>query len=419
MITRNLLPEILKEGDLHKKKLTLFLVGVVLVVIVAGSLAYILKPEPLETKEPGGPPLRSFAEARGILIGAAVAADPLRSDALYRDTLKREFNILTTENAMKFEPIHPSRNTYSFRDADAIVSFAEASDMRVRGHTLVWHQQLPSWVTSGMFTRDEWIDILREHIFTVVERYRGQVYAWDVVNEAVDEDGSLRDTIWLRNIGPEYIDLAFRWAHEADPEVRLFYNDFGGEALGPKSDAVYNLVQDLLQRGVPIHGVGLQMHISLEDPPDPEEVRANIDRLVALGLEVHITELDVRIKLPATEEKLLEQARIYREMLEVCLSAENCTAFVMWGFTDRHSWIPWFFGGYGSALIFDDSYRPKPAYHALVDVLANASLPARNPDLGGEVALFEQDTYEMLGFFKLAGSNLVFLYRPVYLADFS
>jgi len=317
-----------------------------------------------------GPSLRSLAQARGIRIGAAVAPEPLLGETLYAETLGREFNILTTESAMKFEPVHPSRDHYTFCYADAIVAFAKASDMQVRGHTLVWHHQLPGWLTEGNFTRDELEMILQEHIFTVVGRFRGQVTYWDVVNEAVADDGSLRDTIWLRGIGPEYIDLAFRWAHEADPQARLFYNDYGGEGLGPKSDAIYSLVQGLLQRGVPIHGVGLQMHISLGSSPKPQDVVENMNRLGALGLEVHITELDVRIEGPVTEEKLAAQASIYCDLLEVCLSAQNCKAFVLWGFTDRHSWIPQFFPGSGAALIFDESYHPKPAYNALIDVLS-------------------------------------------------
>jgi len=313
-------------------------------------------------------PLRVLAEKHGIYVGAAVGADQLRIKE-YAETLSREFNILTTENALKFERVHPERNVYSFAEADAIISFAEANGMKVRGHTLVWHNQLPEWITRGNYSREEWIRILHDHVTTVVSRYRGRVYAWDVVNEAVDEDGSLRETIWLRNIGPEYIELAFRWAHEADPEALLFYNDYGAEGMGVKSDAVYNLVKTLLEKGVPIHGVGLQMHISTEYYPAPQQVAANIKRLGDLGLEIHITEIDVRIRLPADSKSLIRQAEIYRDMLEVCLSYKKCTAFVMWGFTDRYSWIPGFFSGYGSALIFDEHYNPKPAYYYILRLL--------------------------------------------------
>jgi endo-1,4-beta-xylanase len=314
------------------------------------------------------PPLRVLAKRCGIYIGAAVERSLLDIPD-YAYTLKQEFNILTTENALKFGPVHPNPDVYSFSDADYIISFAESHGMKVRGHTLVWHQQLPAWITQGKYSREEWINILHEHIMTVVGRYKGRIYAWDVVNEAINDNGTLRDNIWLRNIGPEYIELAFRWVHEADPQALLFYNDYGAEGLGVKSDAVYNLVKSLLERGVPIHGVGLQMHVSLENPPNPQEVAANIKRLNNLGLIVHITEMDVRIKTPPKWADLVRQAEIYYSILKACLSADNCEAFVMWGFTDKYSWIPSYFGGYGSALIFDESYGPKPAYYYIAKAL--------------------------------------------------
>lgn len=313
--------------------------------------------------------LRAFAFKRHILIGAAVSTDSLRKDTLYSQTLSREFSVLTPENVMKFAPLHPAKDRYDFREADALVDFAGAQSMQVRGHTLVWHNNLPNWLTEGKFSRDELIAILREHIVTVVGRYRSRVAAWDVVNEAINDDGSLRDTIWLRGIGPGYIDLAFRWAHETDPQARLFYNDYGGEGLGRKSDAIYSLVQGMLQRGVPINGVGLQMHLSLESPPKPQDISSNIKRLGALSLDVHITEMDVRIKGTPTADNLTAQARIYGDIFQACLSSENCKAFVTWGFTDRYSWIPDFFKGYGAGLLFDESYRPKPAYKAIMGAL--------------------------------------------------
>lgn len=326
------------------------------------------------------PTLRSLAQVGGIYIGAAVRVQPLQDDPFYPRTLAREFNILTPENAMKFETIHPDKGRYDFHKADVIIDFAEANDMQVRGHTLVWDSQLPSWLTEGEWTRDELIEILRDHIVTVVGHYRGRVVAWDVVNEAIADDGSLRDTIWLRGIGPEYIEMAFRWVHEADPDALLFYNDYGAEGLSPKSDAVYALVQGLLQQGVPIHGVGFQMHTGLDCCPKPENVAANMKRLSALGLDVHITEMEVKIKKPVTEKKLAQQAHIYRNILDVCLSADNCKAFVMWGFTDRHSYIPYALPGWDAAFIFDESYRPKPAYNALLNVLTEStSIPTPTP----------------------------------------
>jgi endo-1,4-beta-xylanase len=317
-------------------------------------------------------PLRDLAETRGRQIGAAVAYDALQGEQEYREVLGREFNMLTAENVFKFDALHPAPDRYDWAAADAIVSFAEAHGMRVRGHTLVWHNQLPSWVTEGGYTRDELIAILRDHIHTVVGHYRGRVAAWDVVNEAVNDDGTLRDTLWLRGIGPEYLDLVFQWAREADPDALLFYNDYGGEGLGTKSDAIYDLVAGMRQRGVPIDGVGLQMHITANYYPPLDDLAANIQRLGDLGLVVHITEMDVRIEHPVTEDKLAQQANVYRDALEVCLQADHCTAFVLWGFTDRHSWIPGFFPGTSAALIFDEQYQAKPAYYALREALAGS-----------------------------------------------
>ena len=314
--------------------------------------------------------LRSLAQARKRQIGAAVELEPLQEEPLYVQTLAREFNLLTPENLMKWEFIHPERDRYDFTQAETLVSFAETHNMAVRGHTLVWHSQLPAWLTQGPWTRNQLIEILKGHISTVVGEYRDRVSAWDVVNEGVENDGSLRNTLWLRGIGPNYIEMAFRWAHAADPGALLFYNDYGGEGLGPKSDTIYALVRDLVQRGIPIHGVGLQMHISVDNYPDPAAVATNLRRLDELGLVVHITEMDVRIPEPATPEKLAKQAQIYRDMLEVCLDAKNCDAFVMWGVTDRHSWIPQVFDGEGSALLFDQDYQPKPAYNQLSETLA-------------------------------------------------
>ena len=328
-------------------------------------------PSPALTLAPGTSLLRGCAQTHGVQIGAAVAAEPLRNDPLYGETLTQYFSMVTPENAMKFGPLHPEPDRYDFADADFIVDFAQTHEMQVRGHKLVWHNQLPGWLEDGDWSKEELTEILHDHIATVVGRYRGRVAAWDVVNEAITDSGTLRNTLWLRVIGPEYIEMAFRWAHEADPDALLFYNDYGAEGLCPKANAVYTLVEDLVKRGVPIHGVGMQMHASLDWCPVPESVSANIERLSALGLQIHVTEMDVRVPEPATQEKLEAQAAIYRDMLHVCISSEGCTAFVLWGFTDSHSWVPSFFPGYGSALIFDDDYGPKPACEALEEVIVN------------------------------------------------
>jgi endo-1,4-beta-xylanase len=322
------------------------------------------------------PPLRALADARGMAVGAAVNPAPLRCTETYGRVLGREFNMVTTENALKFGPVHPEPGRYDFADADLIVDFAEDHAMQVRGHALVWHQQVPVWLdpeAGGTLdvTPAQREEVLREHITTVVGRYAGRIAVWDVVNEAIGEDGSggLRETLWLAALGPGYIDRAFRWAHEADPDALLFYNDYGAEGMGGKSQQVYDLVADMVARGVPIHGVGLQMHLALGEVPDLAAVRANMTRLGELGLQVHITELDVRLPADPAPALVARQAEIYRTMMEVCLAVDACTAYVTWGFTDRYSWIPSFYPGMGEALIFDAAYRPKPAYTALREAL--------------------------------------------------
>jgi endo-1,4-beta-xylanase len=329
-------------------------------------------------------PLRVAADQHNFYIGAAVAMAPFASEPAYYQILRREFNILVAENAFKWDSVRPSRTTFHFTDTDSLVNFAEANRMKVRGHTLVWHNQLPSWLTNGNFSRDEVIEILRQHIITFVERYRGRIWAWDVVNEAIDDTtgGFRTNSFWYQKLGPEYISLAFRFAREADPEAKLYYNDYSIEGLNAKSNAVYQLVSDLKSQGVPIDGVGWQMH-QLNNFRIQEQHRSNARRIADLGLELSMTELDVRIQLPATAEKLQQQAQAYRDAIAFCRSESHCKALVMWGFTDKYSWIPGTFNGQGDALIYDASYQPKPAHAALYEVLAiGADL---NPKLSGAV----------------------------------
>jgi endo-1,4-beta-xylanase len=327
-------------------------------------------PTAAATPSANGEQLRDLAARRRFYVGAAVSIDALRSEPAYAELLARTYNQVTPENVMKFGPIHPARDRFNWNDADALVAFAEEHGMRVHGHTLVWHQQLPSWVTQGNMTADQARAALQDHITQVVGRYKGRIAEWDVVNEAFTDDGSPRQTVWRKLIGPEYIELAFRWAHQADPDAKLFYNDYNGEELNAKSNAIYELVRDLKQRGVPIDGVGMQMHITLAGRPDTKRLAENMRRLGDLGLAVHVSEMDVRLPTPADAAALRTQARAYREVLQVCLAAPNCGEFTTWGFTDKHSWVPGFYSGYGAALPFDELYAPKPAYTALIEELS-------------------------------------------------
>jgi endo-1,4-beta-xylanase len=313
--------------------------------------------------------LRAAADARGKLIGFAMAIPRDPADrAEYEKVAAREFNCVVAENAMKFGPMCPGgRGVYDFHGADAIVAFAQANNMKMRGHALVWHEQQPKWFREDEWTKQEMADILHEHIKTMMNRYKGKVYAWDVVNEAIADSNDANDVYRKSNLyetlGPEFIDMAFRWAHEADPSAKLFYNDYGTDFGGVKFEKLYNLVKGMKQSNVPIDGVGLQMHINLAAEGKGPQLARVMSRLSELGLEVHITELDVAVDLPADSNSLAKQAKVYGEITEVAMREKACTALMFWGFTDKHSWIPWFSKGkQGAALLFDESYRPKPAY---------------------------------------------------------
>ncbi|MBC6458205.1 endo-1,4-beta-xylanase [Actinomadura sp. HBU206391] len=336
-------------------------------VTLLATLALIGAAVAPASAHPGRGPenLRRLAHQTGVRIGSAVAVDALADEADYRKVLRREFTSVTAENAMKWESVEPERGRYTWEDADSVVEFARRNHQAVRGHTLVWHNQLPTWLTEGTFTDEELRGILRDHITTQVRRYRGKVRSWDVVNEVVNEDGTLRPSLWLTRLGPGYIADAFRWAHKADPRAKLYVNDYNLEWIGPKSDATLELVKGLKAEGVPVHGVGFQGHFSLQYG-FPGDFADNMRRFTALGLETAITEIDVRMQLPVTDEKLATQADYYRQALSACLGVRRCVEFTVWGFTDRHSWVPGWFEGEGAACIFDEALNRKPAYNALL-----------------------------------------------------
>jgi len=315
-------------------------------------------------------PLRASADQRGFYIGTAVSVTPFRTEQIYQDTLRRQFNIMVAENAFKWDSVHPSRTTFNFTDTDALVDFAQANNMKMRGHTLVWHNQLPSWLTGGGFSRDEVVAILKDHIATLVGRYRGRVWAWDVVNEAIDDSThQLRtNSFWFQSIGPDYVKMAFEFARQADPDALLYYNDYSIEGMNPKSDAVYNMLGTLKGEGEPIDGVGWQMHVVNGFRIQPQH-QMNAMRFAGIGLDISVTEMDVRIDLPDSPAAQQEQALAYGDVINLCLTQPNCKALVMWGFTDKYSWIPGAVPGWGDALIYDSNYQPKPAYFALQSVL--------------------------------------------------
>ena len=339
------------------------------------------------------PSLREAAGRIGLLVGAAV--DPARfSEAEYAETLAREFNMVEPENVMKWRYTEPARGQFDFAPGDQVVAFAEAHEMKVRGHNLLWATHNPAWLGQGQFTPAELRGIMREHIARVAGHYAGKVFAWDVVNEAFDKQGGLSHSIWydrpgigMASQGTAYIEQAFRWAQEADPKALLFYNDYAAEGMNAKSDAIFAMVKDFKRRGVPIDGVGLQMHLSLDDAGRLSSLDANVNRLAALGVQVHITEMDVGLPVVSGDQAsgqpsnadsadARQQADLYGRVAGICARNPGCTAFQTWGFTDRYSWIPAFsHGERGAGLLFDADYKAKLCYDAVLKAFEAVTQP--------------------------------------------
>ncbi|WP_405659495.1 endo-1,4-beta-xylanase [Streptomyces sp. NBC_01166] len=316
--------------------------------------------------------LGDLGRKAGLRIGTAVDTSALAEDAPYRAKAAGEFSSVTAENVMKWEVVEPQRGTHDWAAADELVDFAKKNGQLVRGHTLVWHNQLPAWLNEGDFTTAELREILRRHITDQVTHFKGEIWQWDVVNEAFNDDGTLRDSIWLRKLGPGYIADAFRWAHRADPKARLFINDYNIEGVNAKSTALHELVTELREQHVPVHGVGIQGHLGVQYSA-PHDIADNMLRFDRLGLETAITEADVRIPMPADSTELEAQAEGYAVLLRGCLLTPGCNDFTVWGFSDTYSWVPDTFPGEGAANIFDENYVPKPAYSTLRQTLTLAA----------------------------------------------
>lgn len=318
--------------------------------------------------------IKKLAESKGILIGAEIDPTLLEKEEKYADTLKQHFNCTVAGNHMKFKYLEPEKDKFTFDIVDRMINFAQKNQMKIRGHTLCWHHesQLPDWILKKELTAKELEKILVNHIQKVVSHFKGKVFAWDVINEGINHqgDGLRKSNPWIKAIGEEVFDIAFHTAHQADPDCILFYNDYEIETINQKSDFLLELLRKLLKRGVPIHGIGFQYHYPLEKAPSSGEVLKNMKRFEDLGLQIHITELDIWLKMPYENSKLIEQANAYKEAFKAAINCKSCKAVLTWGFTDKYSWIPHFTkGAYGDPLIFDKNYLPKPAYYAICEVL--------------------------------------------------
>ena len=308
--------------------------------------------------------LGSAAASAGRYFGGALDSGAF-DERPYRELAATQLTSVTPENAMKWGLVEPLRGEFDWKGADALVAFAKANGQKIRGHTLVWHSQLPLWLINGAFRPNEVKGLMVAHITEEVGRYKGDIYAWDVVNEPFTDDGAWRHSIWYDAMGPDYVATAFKAARAADPGAKLYVNDYNVETDGPKMRALCDLVASLKRAGAPIDGVGLQSHFVAGAAP--KDIQSVMEKFAGLGVDVAVTELDLRIRLPADDKALATQAADYASIVRACRATPRCVGVTTWGITDDRSWIPSFFSGYGAALPFDEAYRPKRAVAAMTE----------------------------------------------------
>ena len=312
---------------------------------------------------------KTYAAKYGFKTGVSVAVGDLYNED-YIKIIKENSSIVVAENCMKWANLRPNKTFWNWTDVDKLVEFAESNKIAVKWHTLFWHNQNPGFISSFK-SREQALETMDEHITTIMSRYKGRISEYDVVNEMFNEDGTMRETVWYKSIGPDYIEHALIKARETDPDAKLFLNEYNNEEQGnKKADAMYNFVKDLVDRGIPIDGVGFQLHLATIYPYNEAAVRSNIRRYADLGLEVSFSEVDVRMPVPSSESDRQTQMNTYCSLARLAKEEPNVTSFITWGFTDKQSWIPGTFPGYGEALLYDKDLKKKPVYEAVVKELA-------------------------------------------------
>jgi endo-1,4-beta-xylanase len=308
-------------------------------------------------------------------LGASVNPRLMTENEAYRNIAKNELTGMTAENHMKMMLIHPAADRFDFVKGDEIVAFAAATGKRMHGHTLVWHNQVPQWMKDFQGDQKAWEELLKNHIQTVVSHYKGKIVGWDVVNESFLDDGSLRPTLWSEHI-PDYIAKSFQWAHEADPSASLFYNDYGQDGKPKKMQAILDLVAELKRRKIPIHGLGLQMHVNVDSKKN--ELDEVLTKSVQTGLKIHLSELDIAVNPKNNPDYVYEEKAakaqselfnyIFKSYAEIPRKQQYGITF--WNISDKDSWLRGYFKRPKEyPLLFDENYSKKPAYTELTKSL--------------------------------------------------
>ena len=336
--------------------------------------------------------IRDLAKERGRFIGTILNSEWF-NDAIepeFEEIHKTQFNVVVAENEMKFDATEPSENKFNYTKGDKMVEYAQANGLRVRGHALAWHSQVASWVSNYSGQKEKLLSVLKNHIDSVVGHWKGKVAEWDVVNEAVNDeyDAGWRSTnsVWYEGIGPEFLDSAFVWAHAADPDAELCYNDYSLEwGLREKSKAsfVVEQVKRWKENGIPITCVGTQTHIEISHETTPQNVRALAKALAELGVTLNITELDIGFPKGSADQlgadDYAKQGHLYRQFMDVFLEEPNMGEFVIWGLTDAHSWLD-DQQGKTQGLLYDRQYKPKPAFDSImVSLKAHPASEVKSP----------------------------------------
>jgi len=338
-----------------------------LLVSAVGVAAQATPPSP-----PTAQGLHSLFVAAGKLYwGTAIETNNFNDSAYLAIANNRnEFGMYVPENSQKWEEIQPALTDFEFTNPDAVLARARANGQMFRCHTLTWHSQLPAFVANGTWTRDTLAAVIVAHITNVMTHYRGLCYAWDVVNEALNDNGTFRNSVFFRTLGTDFIPLSFAAASRADPSARLYYNDFNLETSPRKAAAAVRIVQLVQAANIPIHGLGFQAHFRVGQTPNRTSLIATQNLFTTLGLEVAFSELDIaHLSLPPNSTSIQRQSDDYVTVVSACLAVPKCVGITLWQFTDKYSWIPSTFPGLGDACLYTSNFTKKPAYSAVSSFL--------------------------------------------------
>ncbi|KAA1476235.1 endo-1,4-beta-xylanase C precursor [Dentipellis sp. KUC8613] len=324
------------------------------------------------TSTAGGPgststaTINTVAKAAGKTYFGSATDNPELTDTAYVAILSdnTQFGQITPGNSMKWDATEPEQGVFTFTQGDAIANLAKGNDQLLRGHNCVWYNQLPSWVSSGNFNSSELTSIIQNHCSTVVGHYKGQAYSWDVVNEPFNDDGTWRTDVFYNTLGTTYVPIALESARQADPSTKVYINEYNLEYAGPKLTSMISLINSLKSAGTPLDGIGVQGHLIVGQVPT--DLETNLANLASLGVEVAITELDIRMTLPSTDALLQQQKTDYQNVISACNAVKGCIGITIWDYTDKYSWVPSTFPGQGAACPWDDNLVKKPAFDGII-----------------------------------------------------